>query len=464
MLYYFACIDERVTLFKEGYDLAGKRAIVLSGGGAKGAYQIGAWKALREIGFVPDIVTGTSVGAANGALIAMDAYDSALELWQDICMEEVFAQFQEEVLAQDSRKNDAYIRRLAKEALFRGGADCTPLHNKLRELIDEERLRNSGVDYGLVITTFPTKKLVEVFLSDIPPGKLMDYIVASAAAFPLVRAHRIGDTKYVDGGFTDNMPVQMAINRGAQEVVAINIGTMSLQKLKPGNAKIHYIHNKRPFNEGQRGALVRFDKELSARNMRQGYLDTCKAFGMYDGSYYTFEKFERYRTGAYEGVCAEKFDSIFSGLPNVSRFEKMGRQSLIDLVRTYEDRPFEHNANVLYCAEIAAELFGLDPREVYTIDGMSAQLVSEVTVLLSEDTANTLAHLTRQLDKGLSLDLFKSILKNWDKKLLVGFCLQLLLEDTLEYTQRRRLWLVAALMPEIVCAALFCSAAILLAS
>lgn len=49
-----------------------KRAIVLSGGGARGAYQIGVWKALRELNIKYDIITGTSVGALNGALMIQD--------------------------------------------------------------------------------------------------------------------------------------------------------------------------------------------------------------------------------------------------------------------------------------------------------------------------------------------------------------------------------------------------------
>lgn len=49
----------------------GKKAVVLSGGGAKGGYQIGVWKVLRQMGFTPDIVVGTSVGALNGALMAL---------------------------------------------------------------------------------------------------------------------------------------------------------------------------------------------------------------------------------------------------------------------------------------------------------------------------------------------------------------------------------------------------------
>ena len=44
-------------------------AVVLSGGGAKGAYQIGVWRALRKLNIKYDIITGTSVGALNGAMM-----------------------------------------------------------------------------------------------------------------------------------------------------------------------------------------------------------------------------------------------------------------------------------------------------------------------------------------------------------------------------------------------------------
>ena len=49
-----------------------KRALVLSGGGGRGSYQIGVWKALRDLGIKFDIITGTSVGALNGALMVQD--------------------------------------------------------------------------------------------------------------------------------------------------------------------------------------------------------------------------------------------------------------------------------------------------------------------------------------------------------------------------------------------------------
>ena len=59
-------------------------ALALEGGGAKGAYQIGVWKALRQAGIRVTAVAGSSVGSLNGALITMGDLDKAEELWKNI--------------------------------------------------------------------------------------------------------------------------------------------------------------------------------------------------------------------------------------------------------------------------------------------------------------------------------------------------------------------------------------------
>lgn len=61
-----------------------KQAIALAGGGTKGAYQVGAWKAMRELGIPFDIVTGTSIGSVTAALMVQGDFDRAWELWTHI--------------------------------------------------------------------------------------------------------------------------------------------------------------------------------------------------------------------------------------------------------------------------------------------------------------------------------------------------------------------------------------------
>ena len=56
-----------------------KKAVVLSGGGSRGAYQVGVWKALRKLHYRYKIVTGTSVGALNGTLMVQNDYFKTME-------------------------------------------------------------------------------------------------------------------------------------------------------------------------------------------------------------------------------------------------------------------------------------------------------------------------------------------------------------------------------------------------
>ena len=61
--------------------------LVLAGGGAKGAYQMGAWKALKEMNISFDAIAGASIGSINGALIAQGDYDKAMEMWESVSID-----------------------------------------------------------------------------------------------------------------------------------------------------------------------------------------------------------------------------------------------------------------------------------------------------------------------------------------------------------------------------------------
>ncbi len=86
MLYFIK--EERLTM-KLQFDLSREYGLVLEVGGAKGAYQIGAWKALREEGVKIRGLSGVSVGALNGALICMDNPELAEEIWENISYSQI---------------------------------------------------------------------------------------------------------------------------------------------------------------------------------------------------------------------------------------------------------------------------------------------------------------------------------------------------------------------------------------
>ncbi len=129
-------------------DLSKEYGIVLEGGGAKGSYQIGAWKALREAGIKIKGIAGTSVGALNGALICMDALEQAEALWENIRYSQVMDI--DDMVMESIRKKDLKTISLTdvfaevKKVLKAGGFDIAPLRNLIGETVDEERIRNSG--------------------------------------------------------------------------------------------------------------------------------------------------------------------------------------------------------------------------------------------------------------------------------------------------------------------------------
>ncbi len=431
-----------------------KRAIVCSGGGAKGGYQIGAWKALRELDFTPDIVTGTSVGAMNGALIAADMYEEALEIWNTMGMERVFAPF-------DAGETDeisdiiSFSFRFLRQSVLHGGANSKPLETLIRNMTDEKRLRSSPVRYGLVTTRYPRVKPVELFIDEISPGMVADYIIASAAAFPVMKSHKIGEETFIDGGYSDNMPVKMAIRGGATEVVAVNIGAMPSSATQGDNIKVHYIYAKRPLND-KFGGIFMFDKDLAKRNFQQGYLDVYKTFGLLDGHYYSFERYETYKTVPFERACRQKFEQSFCALPGVSMLEKRARSRVINFLRSYDDRPFEFNSNILHCAEAAAELFEISALEIYTLESFAREITDKISAFLhSEDYARNETALTRQISDRFSLKLLPALLEATDKKLLTAYCCRYLRQAIIPLKDKRKLWGIAAVFPEVYCAALF---------
>ena len=83
------------------FDTSKTYAIALEGGGAKGAYEAGVWKALDEAGVKYDAVAGTSVGALNGAMMAARDLDTAVKLWENVKFSQVFDADDDQTLFQD---------------------------------------------------------------------------------------------------------------------------------------------------------------------------------------------------------------------------------------------------------------------------------------------------------------------------------------------------------------------------
>ncbi len=243
-----------------------KTALVLSGGGSRGAYEIGVWRALRELDERFSMVTGTSVGALNGAVIAQGNDELAERLWCELETSHVFDVPLDETLPAP-KKWRAIIRLFSKAAVAQGGAGTGTLRRLLETHIREEQVRGSPLDFGLVTVQMNTLKPCYVWKGDIQQGRLVDYLLASCSLFPAVHPQEIDGVKYIDGGYGDNMPVRMAVDRGATKIIAVNMDALGVIRKDKAfeNCDIRTIKS-----YWNLGSVLVFDPHSARHNLRRG--------------------------------------------------------------------------------------------------------------------------------------------------------------------------------------------------
>lgn len=278
--------------------------LILAGGGAKGAYQIGAWRALRELGITFEAIAGVSIGAINGALIAQGDYDRAVELWSSV---EVKSGIHMDTELRDAENLFSFsnLPQIFREVVLNGGVDVTPARNLIAEYVDEQKVRASGIPLGLVTFQLSSMKPVEVFLDEVQEGLLVDYLMLSAR-FPGLHNQSPDGAKYLDGGVYDNAPIGMLRDRGINRFIVLDISGMKGvgHKSELSCAEFVYI---RPNDPKELGEAFEFDKSMTEMRMEMGYLDTKKAFGLLSGNRYYFRPKEYKLMQEKYGyrVCAE---------------------------------------------------------------------------------------------------------------------------------------------------------------
>ncbi len=259
--------------------------LVLEGGGAKGAYHIGALKALEELEIEIDAVAGTSIGAMNGAMFVQNKLDVAYDYWYNISTSKVL-DIEDKYLTQllnlsINQNNLSYFIAKAKEVFQNRGLDNSFLKEILENNIDEKILRNSSMDFAIVTLSLSDLKPLELFIEDIPEGKVIDYIMASSY-LPAFKMQRIDGKILVDGGFYENLPINTLINKDYQKIIAIRTyGLGKIEKQSYNNKEIIFIN---PSEE--LGKMLNFDQKNARKNIKMGYFDTMRYFKNLAGNKY----------------------------------------------------------------------------------------------------------------------------------------------------------------------------------
>lgn len=312
--------------------------LVLSGGGAKGAYQVGVLKALLELDANIDMVAGASMGALNGAVLACapslpEGVQRLEKLWNTLAaaspmeanvpaylkllaaagltlgipLSGVFARIPG--LAQAMRKlGPGPTMKMAGDWLETALLSDGPLKTLMDEYLDTDGLKHG---LPLYVSVFESKDgltdllrcvVAEAGLADTPPSRFLhvqslpaqeqrDALLASAAIPLLYKARQIGDARYSDGGqggwqtAQGNTPITPLIEAGCKQVIVTHLTDGSLWSRHDfPSATVLEIRPQTPITPdgspwGAVKAALGFDTANISRLMAQGYDDTMHCVG-----------------------------------------------------------------------------------------------------------------------------------------------------------------------------------------
>lgn len=284
-----------------------KTGLVFSGGGARGAYQIGVWKALDELGIKCDIVTGTSIGSINGALYTQGCLKKAESMWKKINFETVFP------TDKNGSSNVLSHKKLRLEPIN--------LKKNILSIIDLNQIYNSNINYGLVTIKYPSFKLLALEKNNIKREEFVDYLIASSTVFPIFKAKKIENKKYIDGGYKKPVPTSLAKKMGAEKLIVVDISVNRDLTLKHDKNTIVISPNNKI------GSPLNFNSEMAKKDIKYGYYDTLKAFNKLYGKKYTF-----------------KIDNV--DIPNINKYlntlEYLGKTFNIDDTKIYTIDKFKN--------------------------------------------------------------------------------------------------------------------------
>lgn len=351
--------------------------LVLEGGGAKGAYHIGVYRALNESGISIDGVAGSSIGAINGAIIAQGDGILAWDIWSGMTNQAVFdidERFERELrttgLSVATISNGISI---VKKMIHDGGIDTGKIKAFIERHIDEKRLRESSVDFGLVTYSLTSNTPMELMLEDIPTGKLTDYILASAS-FPGFKLETIDGERLVDGGVWDNLPVSMLLDRGYDTIIAVRTNAVGRVKKTSqfGTVRIDICPSE------DLGLLLDFDPQRETRNLNLGYLDTLRLYRGLLGTRYYIEPPAK-SDWAFHMLASLESEKILQAGKMLGFHHLPARRMLFEQIVPKIsailgiDNTIDYTDLVIMAYEIVAEKLSIDRLRIYTIEELLQQ-------------------------------------------------------------------------------------------
>lgn len=265
-----------------------KLGLTFSGGGGKGAYEIGVWKALKEFGIDQYVkaISGTSVGALNAALFIGGNYERAESTWMSISQDSILVPNTKGIVDYISSMSIPYAKPSAlwlQKALTSyvgtGVFSQKGLEKLIRDNVDLSAITSSKIPIHSCAVNIAAARAEYIKLNDQSEADIVQYLLASAAIPFVFDKVEVQSKSYYDGGLPiigDNSPIGPVIAAGCDMVIAVLLdqGTsIYANEQKYPNAKLWTIV---PHDDqgGIIGGTLDFNPDHARLRITQGYEDT----------------------------------------------------------------------------------------------------------------------------------------------------------------------------------------------
>ncbi len=346
-----------------------KIGIALGSGGSKGAYQVGFFQALKELNMKYQVITGASIGALNGAIMASADLPLLEKLWHNLELNKVMRHGINLDLDEIVRSDKKELLKFIASYIKNRGIDISPFKALLHEYLDPDKLINSPIDFAVTVASYPKLVGKDVIIKQCRRDEIGDYLLASASCYPAFPVTKIGLEQYIDGAYHDRLPIDLAFSLGAEHVIAVDLNTNQFSHPEYlDDSRVTYIRSYHHL-----GPFLLIKREIMARNMRLGYLDTMKKFGKYLGFKYTFKI-----TSAFDEIAKQAIGAVER--LNIAEFTNALEAKIHETMTT--------RTRYLRFLEIIGEGLELDPLKIYEIPQFTQEI--EQAIVLNQHHENWL--------------------------------------------------------------------------
>lgn len=347
------------------------KGLALGGGGARGCYEIGFWKAMDENGIHFDAVAGTSIGALVGAFYVQDSLQVMLDFVEHLepvaIAKDLFA-FPETLSTWiENRKEISSF--LQKYIFSHTGMDISPLKTTIDSMFDYQAFQKSPTDFACMTYNLSTLKPVAYHKEDMNEKNASDVILASASCYPAFPVLEMNGEHYVDGGYADNVPIDLVAKYDCSHILAIDVEGPGVVKPIDSKLDVFMVKPILPLMN-----FLDFTSTSAMKNLHAGYYETLKLLQKRAGAIYTFDLKDQDLLDLINGYLRFCFD--IEGIQiDFDRFDSIARSTLGSSKSNLSDTLF-HRASYNLLVEALAYQLGIDAYQEWDAHNFLLELMN----------------------------------------------------------------------------------------